>query len=226
MEGAGSGSSRYTCAMPNDLVLYGNDTYTSPYVFSTFVTLKEKGVPFKLEVLSLERREHDRPEYQAGSITGRVPALRHGDFWIAESSAIDEYVDEAFGPPDYPRLYPEDPRARARVRMVQAFVRSDLTALREERPTSTLFLGESPRPMSADGRAAAERLVRIAERLLPEGAELLTSRFTPADADLALMLQRLVANGDPCPPRIAAYARAVFARPSVREWLGHTRWKG
>jgi len=211
--------------MPDDLVLYGNDTYTSPYVFSAFVTLREKGVPFRLEVLSLERREHDRPDYQAGSITGRVPALRHGDFWLAESSAIDEYVDEAFGPPRYPRLYPDDLRARARVRMVQAFVRSDLAALREDRPTSTLFLAEPPRPLTPEGRTAAERLVRIAERLLPEGALLLTREFTPADADLALMLQRLVANGDPCPERLAVYARAVFARPSVREWLSRTRWK-
>ena len=211
--------------MPDDLVLYGNDTYTSPYVFSAFVTLREKGVPFRLEVLSLERREHDRPDYQAGSITGRVPALRHGDFWLAESSAIDEYVDEAFGPPRYPRLYPDDLRDRARVRMIQAFVRSDLAALREDRPTSTLFLAEPPRPLTPEGRTAAERLVRIAERLLPEGAVLLTREFTPADADLALMLQRLVANGDPCPVRLAVYARAVFARPSVREWLSHTRWK-
>lgn len=211
--------------MPDDLVLYGHDTYASPYVFSAFVTLREKGVLFRLEVLSLERREHDRPEYQAGSITGRIPALRHGDFWLAESSAIDEYVDEAFGPPKYPRLYPEDLRARARVRMVQALLRSDLAALRADRPTSTFFLAEPPGPMTAQGRADAEKLVRIAERLLPEGAALLTERFTPADADLALMLQRLVANGDPCPPRLAAYARAVFARPSVREWLGHTRWK-
>ena len=211
--------------MPDDLVLYGNDTYTSPYVFSAFVTLREKGVPFRLEVLSLERREHDRPDYQAGSITGGVPALRHGDFWLAESSAIDEYVDEAFGPPRYPRLYPDDLRDRARVRMIQAFVRSDLAALREDRPTSTLFLAEPPGPMTPEGRAAAERLVRIAERLLPEGAVLLTREFTPADADLALMLQRLVANGDPCPVRLAVYARAVFARPSVREWLSHTRWK-
>jgi glutathione S-transferase len=43
--------------------------------------------------------------------------------------------------------------------------------------------------------------------------------------DLALMLQRLAANGDPCPARLATYARAIFARPSVREWLGHTRWR-
>lgn len=211
--------------MPDDLVLYGNDTYTSPYVFSAFVTLREKNVPFRLEVLSLERREHERPEYAGPSLTGRVPALRHGDFWLAESSAIDEYVDEAFPPPAHPRLYPQDLRARARVRMIQAFLRSDLAPLRAERPTSTFFQGEPPRPFTPEGRAAADRLVAIAERLLPQGAAFVATSFTPADADLALMLQRLVANGDPCPARLARYASTVFARPSIREWLSKTSWK-
>src|SRR5512143_4180872 len=100
--------------MPEDLVLYGNDRYTSPYVFSAFVTLLEKNVPFRLEVLSLERKEHERPEYAGPSITGKVPALRHGDFWLAESSAIDEYLEDAFPPPAHPRRYPADPRDRGR----------------------------------------------------------------------------------------------------------------
>jgi glutathione S-transferase len=211
--------------MADELVLYGNDRYSSPYVFSAFVTMKEKNVPFRLEVLSLERREHDRPEYAGPSITGRVPALRHGDFWLAESSAIDEYVDEAFAPPAHPRLYPQDLRARARVRMIQAFLRSDLMPLRAERPTSTFFEGEKPKPFTPEGKASAGRLVAIAERLLPQGAAFVAGSFTPADADLALMLQRLVSNRDPCPERLATYADTVFARPSVREWLSKTRWK-
>lgn len=212
-------------AMSDDLVLYGNDQYTSPYVFSAFVTLTEKRVPFRLEVLSLERKEHHRPEYAGPSYTGKVPALRHGDFWLAESSAIDEYVDEAFPPPTHPRLYPEDPRARAKVRMVQAFLRSDLGPLRAARPTSSLFLGEAVAPLPADAKAAAQKLFGLAERVVPAGASFVADAFSPADADLALMLQRLVGNGDPCPERLAAYARGIFARPSVRAWLGKTRWR-
>jgi glutathione S-transferase len=211
--------------MSDEVVLYGNDMYTSPYVFSVFVALEEKGIPYRLETLSLEDRHHERPGYAGSSFTGRIPALRHGDFWIAESSAIDEYVDEAFPPPAYPRLYPEDVRQRARVRMVQAFVRSDVMPVRQERPTSSFFWGEPVRPFTLEGKASAERLVRIADRFLPEGASFITGSFTLADADLAIMLQRLVHNGDPCPPRLADYARAIFARPSVRKWLSRTKWK-
>jgi len=212
--------------MADDLVLYGNTTWTSPYVFSAFVVLKEKGIPFRMELLDLEAGAHHRPAYEELSVTGRVPALRHGDFWLAESSAIDEYLEEAFPPPGFARLYPEEPRARARVRMVQAFVRSDLLPLRSERPTSTFFEGEPARPFTPEGQASADRLVRLAERFLqPGAAHVAGGAFTIADADLALVIQRLVANGDPCPARLAAYARAVFQRPSIRSWLSNTRWK-
>jgi glutathione S-transferase len=211
--------------MPDPIVLHVNHDWTSPYAFSAFVALTEKRVPFRTEVVDMEAGNHRRQPYETSSITGRIPSLRHGDFWLAESSAIDEYLEDAFPPPAHPRLYPADPQARARVRMIQAFVRSDLMGLREERPSSTFFGSDRPRPFTAAGQAAAERLARIAERFLPPGAEHVAGEFSIADADLALMLQRLVANGDPCPERLANYARAVFRRPSIREWLSHTKWK-
>jgi glutathione S-transferase len=215
--------------MADEITLYGNTDMTSPYVFSAFVTLTEKKLPFRLELLDLAAGEHRRAPYEERSVTGRVPALCHltasGEFWLAESSAIDEYLEEAFPPPAHARLYPADPRARARVRMIQAFARSDLATLREERSTGTLFRDERPASFTPAGRAAAERLVRVAERFLPAGAQHVAGEFSVADADLALLLQRLVQNGDPCADRLATYARAVFRRPSVRAWLSKTAWK-
>ncbi|HET6439808.1 MAG TPA: glutathione transferase [Anaeromyxobacter sp.] len=208
-----------------DLVLHGNNDWTSPYAFSVFVALEEKGLPYRMELLDLAAGEHQRPPYEPASITGRVPALRHGELWLAESSAIDEYLEEVFPAPAHPRLYPAEPKARARVRMIQAFVRSDLMPVREERPTSTLFGQDRPTPLTATGQAAAARLLRIAERFLPLGAQHVAGEFTIADADLALMLERLVHNGDPCSERLEEYAERIFRRPSVRKWLSHTQWK-
>ena len=53
---------------------------------------------------ALNRKEHQAPSYRAH--TGRVPALQHGDFWLAESSAICEYLAEAFPAPTHPRIFP------------------------------------------------------------------------------------------------------------------------
>jgi glutathione S-transferase len=209
-----------------ELVLYGNEGWTSPYVFSVFVLLREKGIPFTVKLVSLEKQEHQRPGYRDPSVTGRVPALRHGDFWLAESSAIDEYLEEAFPPPRWPRLYPADPRARARVRMVQALLRSDFMPVRAERSTAQLFKDERPKKLSRDAKAAAERLCRIAAALLPDAQSYVAGEFSPADADLSLMLMRLVNAGDPVPPHLAAWARRIWERPSVLTWLANTAWRG
>ena len=44
-----------------------------------------------------------------------------------------------------------------------------------------------------------------------------------ADADLALMLNRLVLNGDAVPERIADYARDQWQRPSIQQWVERFR---
>jgi glutathione S-transferase len=94
-----------------------------------------------------------------------------------------------------------------------------------ERGTATLFHGAGPKPLTAEAAAAAERLVRVAGALVPRPDGFIASHFTPADADLALMLMRLVHAGDPVPAPLAAWTRAIWARPSVRAWLANTRWK-
>jgi glutathione S-transferase len=205
------------------LVLWGDSRFESPYVFSSFVALGEKGLPFELRLFSLDAGEHRKGDYPSRSITGRVPALQHGEFWLAESSAIDEYLEDVFPPPRHPRLYPQHPAARARARQVQAWLRSDLMPLRDERPTSTVFSRRPVKPLTAAGQASAARVVAAAESLLPPGASHLFGEFSIADVDLALMLQRLVANGDAVPDRVKAFAAAVWQRPSVQEWLSKPR---
>src|SRR5208283_984799 len=116
--------------------------WTSPYAFSAFVALKEKGLHFDVEEVALERGEHRRPEALAASLTGRVPVLWHQGWTLSESSAIAEYLEEAFPHPGHPRLFPQDVRERARARQLMSWVRSDLLPIREERPTPTLFYGQ------------------------------------------------------------------------------------
>jgi glutathione S-transferase len=205
-----------------DLELFGNSRVTSPYVLSVYAALVEKGLPFTLTLLNLEHGEQHRPDFVAHSVTNRVPTLRHGSFWVSESLAILEYLEEAFPPPRYARLYPEQLEERARVRMVQGLLRSDFLPLREERSTETIFYGDPIQPLTPQAEASRERLLRIAAAVLGSRSSIASS-FSIADIDLATMLQRLVANGDPVPAPLASYAGSIWQRPAVQRWLELTR---
>jgi glutathione S-transferase len=120
-------------------------------------------------------------------------------------------------------LYPAEPRARARARQVQAWLRSDLMPIRQERTTEVVFYGAKGQPLSAAAREAAAKLFSAAEALLATGSANLCGPWSIADVDLALMLNRLVLHGDPVPERLAAYASRQWQRPSVQEWVNRPR---
>jgi glutathione S-transferase len=203
------------------LTLFMDTFWISPYVFSCFVTLKEKGLGFTTERVALESKLQHQPAYRDGTITGRVPALRHGDFWLAESQAIVEYLDDAF--PETRRALPDNLQHRARARQILAWIRSDLMPIREERPTSTMFYERADKPLSPAGEEAAAKLCRVAELLVPDGATSLFGAWSQADSDLAFMLHRLILNGHEVPAKARAFAEAQWKRPSVQEFVQHAR---
>lgn len=202
------------------MLLYVDSQYTSPYAMSVFVGLKEKKIPFELRTIDLLNGANRSAEYATESLTARVPTLVDGDFSLSESSAITEYLDEV-----YPgtALYPSDPRTKARARQVQAWIRSDLMDIRQERSTIVVFYQPSPQPLSPAAEIAARKLFRAAETLLAHGGDNLFGSWSIADVDLALMLNRLVLNGDPVPSRLADYARLQWQNPSVQEWVNQRR---
>jgi glutathione S-transferase len=202
------------------LALYADRFFISPYVYTCHVALQEKGLPFELVEVALDRQEQHGAEYRDRTLTGRVPALRHDDFWLAESTAIVEYLEENFGGPT---LFPKDPKDRARARQILGWVRSDLMALREERSTHTMFYAPTAAPLSEKAQIAADKLVRVASALVRDGQTTLFGSWSIADADLSFMLHRLLANDDPVPAGLRAYAEATWRRPSVRAFVERER---
>ncbi len=83
------------------------------------LTLLEKGVPFASHYLDLLNFDQHQPNYLAVNPQGTIPALVHGSRVLTESTAIMEYVDEAF---PGPRLMPADPRDRWRIRWWMKFM--------------------------------------------------------------------------------------------------------
>lgn len=200
--------------------LFVDSNHLSPYAMSAFVGLREKSLPFEVVPVDLQAGAQHAPAYAAVSLTHRVPALCDGTFHLSESSAICEYLDDA-----YPaaRLYPADLKDRARAREMQAWLRTDFLPLRAERSTEVVFLERALPPLSPAAQAAADKLMAgVAQRLAP-GAEHLFGAWCIADTDLALMLQRLIRAGDPVPEPLVTYARQQWQRPSVQDWVRMAR---
>lgn len=209
--------------MTAPVVLYADPFWVSPYVFSSFVALREKGLDFEVVTIDLSKGEHHREPFRSASLTARVPALDDHGFWLSESNAIAEYLEEAYPPPEHRRLFPADPRQRARARQLMAFLRSDLGPLRDERSSEMVFYQMTGAPLSEAALRAAHKLIDVADQLLPAGASTAFDEWSVADADLALALRRIAGDGELLPARLRAYAAIQWARPSVSAYVEHPR---
>lgn len=201
--------------------LYVDSNYLSPYAMSVFVALHEKKLPFEIIAIDLASGAANAPAYAKLSLTQRVPTLVDGTFSLSESSAITEYLHEIYSGQS---LYPAEIKARARARQVQAWLRSDFMSIRSERTTVVLFYAPTSTPLSAEARNAVQKLFAGAAELLSHGGPHLCGKeWCIADVDLALMLNRLVLNGDSVPESLAAYAARQWQRPSVQLWVNQDR---
>jgi glutathione S-transferase len=205
----------------SDLTLYGDASWQSPWVFHAMVALDELKLRYKLEALKFPIADEIKTQLRAHAYLPKTPCLAHGSFWLTESSAISEYLAETFAPPQYPRIMPTSVEERARARQVMSWLRTSLMGLREDRPTSSVFLRPVTTPLTEKGKKDADELIGIAEAMIPEGRTTLCTEWSMADVDLALMLTRLVANSDPMPQRLVDYAMAQWGRQSVRKYLAY-----
>jgi len=213
--------------MPDhDLTLYVDARLASPYALSVSVALSEKRLVCQIKPVDLKAGQQFESDYQHLSATCRVPTLVHDGFALSESTAICEYLEEVFPAPEYAPAYPSSPRDRSRARQIQAWLRSDLAPLREERPTTVIFSERSAAPLSERAQQSAEKLIRVAHTLLSDNAEHLFTSWCIADTDLAIMLCRLVLNGDRVPDKLVDYAKRQWQRPAVQAWQALQRSAG
>jgi glutathione S-transferase len=192
--------------------------FIAPWVGVVWAALKEKGIEFSVLTLELgrgEKRCGDLPRPTAE----RVPTLSHGDFSVAESLAIVEYLEEAFEPPGHLRLFPEDVRGRARDRQLMSWLRSDLFELRRCLPYEGMYYPQARVPMTDRAEDQALRLVRATQSRLDRGA----AKNTIADYDLAIMLRRLVHYDQPMPPDVREFCDRIWSMPALQSWWSQPR---
>ncbi len=204
------------------LTLYIDGFWANCWDCGPYVALREKGLEFGTAIALL--REGAIAPGARRAITGLAPALQHGSFWLAESSAIVEYVEDVFPPPAWPRLLPADAALRARARQLMSWTRSEMNELRNERGSALVFYPRTDLPPLTPAAARqAARLIEIVLRFEPSPSGALLGDWCIADVDVAFALMRLIRTSHDVPAAVRAYAEAVWLRPSVRDYVEHPR---
>ena len=123
----------------------------SPYAWRAQLALEHKALPYELKVLSFAAGDTRKPEFLALNPRHRVPVLVEDDFVLYESSAIVEYLDEAYPGRGAP-LLPGDARTRAIIRRMICEVDEDFDAALDPLTTQAF----SKKPEERDSKAIAD----------------------------------------------------------------------
>ena len=185
-----------------------------PYVQRAAIALAEKGMPFERIYIDLAAK----PDwFKAISPLGKVPVLRVGDAagnWtsIFESAVILEYLEETSPSP----LHPADPLERARHRGWIEFGSQLLNAIGR-------FYSATDEAGFERERSGLEAMFARLESELSGGPFFAGERFSLVDAVFAPVFRyfdgfdRLGDFGILAgKPKLAAWRKALAARPSVR----------
>uniref|UniRef100_A0A8C8RU96 glutathione transferase n=1 Tax=Pelusios castaneus TaxID=367368 RepID=A0A8C8RU96_9SAUR len=92
-----------------------------------FIFAKKNNIPFEFKHVDLLKGQHSSEEFGKVNVLKKVPALKDGDFTLAESIAILLYLSRKFNTPDH--WYPSDLQKRARV---DEYLSWQHTAIREK----------------------------------------------------------------------------------------------
>jgi glutathione S-transferase len=204
------------------MILYGSSF--SPYVRKVLAYAAEKGI-------ELDVQQTGFPDFSAEFLDAspfrKMPALRDGDYTLADSSAIIHYL-EAKHPE--PALIPPDPKLRGKAIWYEEFADTILVACGAKiffnRIVAPRFLG---RACDEEAVAAAERdelppVFAYLETVVPgDEGYLVGDTLTIADIAVANPFANFQYTGTKVDreryPRTVAYAERILARPSLAEWV-------
>ena len=204
------------------MILYGSSL--SPFVRKVLAFADEKGIELEVQPTGLPQ---PGPEFLEASPFRKMPALRDGDYTLADSSAIVHYL-EAKHPE--PALIPADPKLRGKTIWYDEFADTVLVTCGAKiffnRIVAPRFLGREG-DLTAAEQAELNDLPPIldyVESIAPgDGEYLIGDALTLADiagAGPFANFRHTDTKVDPERyPRTVAYVERILARPSFAHWV-------
>jgi glutathione S-transferase len=204
------------------MIIYGSSL--SPFVRKVLAFADEKGVEVELQGTGFPNHS---AEFLEASPFRKMPALRDGDYTLADSSAIIHYI-EAKHPE--PALIPAEAKLRGKTVWYEEFADTLLFSCGAKiffnRIVAPRFMGR-PGDLEAAEQAELNELPPILdylERVVPsDGGFLVGDGLTLADLAVAGPFANFRhTETKVCPeryPRTVAYVDRILARPSFAQWI-------
>jgi glutathione S-transferase len=206
------------------MILYGSSL--SPYVRKVLACAGEKGIELELQPTGAAPGQPSA-EFLEASPFRKMPALRDGDYTLADSSAIVHYLEAVH--PD-PALIPADPKLRGKTIWYEEFADTILFSCGAKiffnLVVAPKFLG---RPGDEEAARQAELndlppVLDYLEKVVPSGdGYLVGNSLTLADIAVASPFANFRHTNtriDPERyPRTVAYVDRILARPSIAPWI-------
>ena len=200
------------------LVVFGAPL--SPFVRKVRLFCAEKGLDYQLENVN----PFNQPDwYRELNPLRRVPAIRDGDFTLADSSVICHFLEER--DPQRAPLCGETPQAKARIRWLEKYADYEVAPL----ATFTVFRNRLLKPLM--GKLCDEAAVKGAmQEKLPEHFDYLEkclgandffvdNRFSLADIAIASQLVNMRHGGEELDtqrwPALATHFQRIAGRPTL-----------
>lgn len=187
----------------------------SPFVRKVHVVAAEKGIA--VEMLP-GNGPNASADFLAASPFRKIPAMKHGDYSLADSTAIAIYLD-ALQP--VPAIYPVEARARGRAVFFEEFADTVLAAAggkvvfnRIVKPR--LLKQECDEDMVKQGEAELVPLLAWFEGQVPEAGWLVGEAFSIADISVASVFVTLAYAGIAPDPAAHPHTVAWLARVAAR----------
>lgn len=198
------------------MIIFGSTM--SPYVRKTCAYANEKGLDFELKVVGIGDPD---PEFVAASPWRKMPAMKDGDFMLADSSAIIHYLEAKYPEPE---LVPSDPEERGRTiwwdEWADTIVGMTIGKMFFNRIVSPMFLKREGDAAMADAAEKEElpRLLDYLEGEIPDSGFLVGDRLTLADLAVAAPFANLahlgIAIDEKRWAKSRAYLNAMLSRDS------------
>ena len=195
------------------MIVYG--ALLSPFVRKVCVALEEKGMAYQMAAASPGGED---PDFLEASPFGKIPAIKDGDFTLADSTAIVTYL-EAKQPS--PALLPAEAQARGKAMWFDefadtVFATSGLKILFNRLVAPKLLKLPFDEAVALQGEAELPRLWNYLESVAPADGWL-AGEFSLGDIAVASAMRSLsyVGHGaNPAYPRTFAWYNRVVARPA------------